>query len=355
MKNIILAILFSTLGLNTVFAQNPKSETLITINKGDLFIAGESSSGMICTNDESCITVYNEVSQNYYVYHNGVKNGPYNKNQIAQYMCKKDILEKPNEEIFNDEFEEDNQFEFNDDGKAIFNFKGKQYGPYLNIVNLYLSDSKDSFVGTGIIDDMSAQIFSNLCSPFAVEGYVEKITINENGNKFLVTMKTISEIDAIINKKMMNLEGSNLSEDQAFKMMQEITDLQENASEDAKTAKAFIYTENGQKFGPYPAPQLYDSNPAFANKNQNNWTMILGSKLYINGAEIKDFGEAIYQNDKVFLSADGKQYAVLFYDKIILTDGTQYPYPVYAGFCGNTFIWLCLVNETKLVKYSLAF
>ncbi len=355
MKIVNLSILAICLSITISAQVTPKTETLLNISKGESFLVSESSSGMICSDGVLCITVYNPVTQNFYVYHNGTKDGPYKNNQIEQYMCKGDLLKTNKSQDESNEANTQDNFEFTEDGKMMLVFNGKKYGPYDAIMNVYYSSDKRNFAAITLDENQKNVIVSSIAASFAVEGSVSNLVFNKIGNKFLVTSETYSDIDAIINAKLMSLEGSKLSDDEMFKIMQEINDLQANSSEESKMTKAYIYTESGIRFGAFDANYIYDENPLFAQNSVDNWILILGSKLLINGQEVKDFGEDSPNAKNVFVSKDGKKYAVQFYDKLVMWDGSEYPYPVYTGYCNNMLVWLSLVNETQLVKYSLPF
>lgn len=355
MKKALFVSIAVIISMVTFCQTGIKSESLLTIGKGESFLVSESSAGMICNNGELCVTVYNSSTQNFFVYNNGIKNGPFKKNQIGQNMCKGELLKDGT--VYNnyDDEETENKVEITDEGYSVFVFNGKKYGPFAEIINSFFSDNNKSFVAVCINNEMKPVVISNLCPEFTVKGNVENVVFNKAGSKFLLTSKSASEIDEIINEKIMSLSGSDITEEEIMKISQEISDLQNNASADATMSKAVIYTETGKTYGPYNSDNLYGDNPCFAYNSQNNWTMILGSVLYINGSEVKDFGEDYPSNNKIFLSADATKYAVQFYNKMVLWDGSEYPYPVYAGYCSNSLVWLSLKNETQLVKYSLPF
>jgi hypothetical protein len=127
----------------------------------------------------------------------------------------------------------------------------------------------------------------------------------------------------------------------------------EAKKKEAGPPKAYIYA-NGKKFGPYPAEQISSDNPAFCKTGEDNWYMILEDALFINGNKVKEGISSGTCN--VWISGDGKRYAVVGYDKIIFSDGSSFTAPLKLEVetnNGKTVLkWLALENEKNLVFYS---
>ena len=86
--------------------------------------------------------------------------------------------------------------------------------------------------------------------------------------------------------------------------------------------------------------------------------MIIDNALYINGLKIKQFStdNTSLNMCNIWISLDGKRYAVLSYKEILFSDGSSYPAPVNLDIekkDGKTFLkWIALENEKDLVSYS---
>jgi hypothetical protein len=110
------------------------------------------------------------------------------------------------------------------------------------------------------------------------------------------------------------------------------------------------------KLGPYDAKDFSDNNPAFTKTGGDNWFMILNNTLYINGDLKQKFEDFSLSPCRVWLSKDGKRYAVVSDDSILFSDGSSYPYPVKIDSQeknGKVFmIWLSLEKKKDLAIYS---
>lgn len=358
MNRLICILIFTSLYLAfySLSAQPiVKTEKLLEIGAGETFLISESSAGMICSAGQLCITTYNSSSKNFYVYQNGIKNGPYLKKDIEQYMCKSDLPKHKYPNSDQGEFDINEYYKYSNDGKVFILLNGQKFGPYASIMNIQLSPDKNNFVAVIMNMDMTSTVVSSLCDEFSIDGTFSNVSFNNAGTKFLLTAECESDINKILNEKMMSLQGKDLSEEEMMKLVQEITDLQNNASSEQSLSKSYIYTEKGLKLGPYDAGSFSSSNPTFLPESGDNWVMTQSHKLFINGIEVKDFGEDYPNTDEFYLSKDGKNYAAWFYDKIILNDGRVYEFPVYVNYCNNQLVWLCLENANQLVKYSVQF
>jgi hypothetical protein len=281
-------LLFSTLlTALAIFAQSQvKHEVIYTIAATESLVVAESSAGLACEGGEICLTVYEASSQNFYVYRNGVKSGPYKKNQIAQYMCSNDVLTLHTAEKEN--VYPDTDISFDNYGKTFLNFKGKSYGPYTMIGSVYYSADATNFAAVVTDENLNSSIISSLAPEYKVEGNVENIHFDASGTRFLATTVSPSGFDAIINAKMLEIAEREMSEEEIMKMISEINELEESASEDDKASKSWVYTEVGLKHGPYLG-RLYNDNPCFYKGNSKYWILVSGNTLFINGKEIKSF------------------------------------------------------------------
>lgn len=352
MKKIVsfFSILLSALA---IFAQSQvKQEVVYTISANESLVVAESSAGLACEGGEICLTVYEASSQNFYVYRNGVKNGPYKKNEIAQHMCSNDVMTlypEQKENVYRDP-----DISIDDYGKAYLNFKGKSYGPYTMIGSVYYSADAANFAAVVTDENLKSSIISSLAPEYKVEGNVEHIHFDASGTRFLVTTVTPSEFDAIINAKMLEIQEREMSEEEIMKMISEINELEESASEEDKASKSWIYTEIGLKYGPYLGG-LYNDNPCFYKGNSKYWILVSGNTLFINGKEIKSFPDMYPDVENVLISSDGSRWAIRFYDKMILWDGTEYPYPLYSTICNGKLVWISVLDNTKVIRYSVPF
>jgi hypothetical protein len=329
-----------------------KHEVVYTILANESLLISESSAGLACEGGEICLTVFEASTKSFYVYRNGIKNGPYTKNQIAQYMCSNDVINLSPTAIDNVYLEPN--ITITEDGKVILNFKGRTYGPHTAISPVYYSSDANNFAAVVTDENLKSSIISSLGSEFKVEGNVENINFDASGTKFLITTTTQSEFDAIINAKMLEIAEREMSEEEIMKMISEINELEQSASDDDKASKSWVYTETGAKYGPY-SENLYSYNPCFYKGDSKYWILISGNTLFINGKEIKSFPDMYPVTENVHISADGSKWAIRFYDKMVLWDGKEYPYPLYSTICNGNLVWINVLDNTKVIRYSVPF
>jgi hypothetical protein len=157
-----------------------------------------------------------------------------------------------------------------------------------------------------------------------------------------------------MNAELMKMDFSKMSQDEIIKVMQQQAEKQKNAG----PPKAYVYTNGGKKFGPFPASGIHDKNPAFCKSGGANWYMVIDNTLYINGVKVKQFSydDVTASTCNVWLSADGKRYAIITYRKILFSDGSSYAAPLKMDTEnkeGKTILkWISLENEKDLVAYS---
>jgi hypothetical protein len=347
-------LFFSTiLTALAVFAQSQvKHEVVYTIAANESLLISESSAGLACEGGEICLTVYEASSKSFYVYRNGVKNGPYTKNQVAQYMCSNDVMTLY--PTINENEYPESDISVDDNGSAFLNFRGKSYGPYTMIGPVYYSNNGASFAAVVADENLNSSIISSLANEFKVDGNVENILFDASGVKFLVTTATPSEYSEIINARMLEIQEREMSEEEIMKMITEINELEQSASDEEKSEKSWVYTETGFKYGPY-LENLYSDNPCFYKGDSKYWILISGNTLFINGKEIKSFPDMYPVAENVHISADGSKWAIRFYDKMILWDGKEYPYPLYSAICNGKLVWINVLDNTKVIRYSVPF
>jgi hypothetical protein len=132
-------------------------------------------------------------------------------------------------------------------------------------------------------------------------------------------------------------------------------------SQDGKNALAgsliaqrdlFIYTIDGQKFGPFGEDMGEPWFPA----GSNNFFFLIGNQLYMNGTptlKVEQFDPCDF-----YPSADGKRYALFTYENLVFSDGMKYPFPLnVVSFQEKeqTIIrWVALENDKDIVVYQRA-
>jgi hypothetical protein len=233
----------------------------------------------------------------------------------------------------------------NDDGKYLIKFKGKSYGPFMMIAGFFKSADNTSFAAVTTDENMNFSLVTSEGINQKLNGTFERLIESPTGNHYLLMVKE----GATINMAAV----SSMSEEEMMKYMQEFAQQQQNAGE----PQMQIFGNGGKLLGKYPASKLSSDNPAFCQTGGDNWYMILDNNLYINGNLVRSGDNSLYHNPcKIWISADGKRYAINDYSKILFSDGNSYPPPIQLKVekSGTKTIlkWIALENETDLVSYS---
>ena len=84
--------------------------------------------------------------------------------------------------------------------------------------------------------------------------------------------------------------------------------------------------------------------------------MTIDNNLYVNGTLLANLGSESVPNNTIWLSPDGKRYAIISYDKITFSDGSSFTFPLLVKKSqkdGKIWLnWVSLENEKEIVLYS---
>jgi len=311
-------------------------------------------------NNESCIELsysanqlylVTQQGQNFFIYEGGQRKGPYKSmDQIKEKNCGNN--NNHNCSVYDPE-QRDNMGDYitmTESGEMAIKFNGKTFGPYKMVTAMHVPPDKSWFVALTMNSEMKTTIVSSDYPTQPVNGNASELQASISGKQYLLAVKEGDGFDP----ELLKTDFSKMTQDQLIKFMQQ----QEEKKKKAGPPKAYVYTNGGKKFGPYPAQSISNNNPAFCKSGGGNWYMVLDNELYINGTSVKKFSydEINVSTCNVWLSADGKKYAVTSYDKIIFSDGTSFTAPLKLeadGKDGKTMIkWISLENEKDLVAYT---
>jgi hypothetical protein len=348
-KKIYTSLSIALLTFSIAIAQvQVNKKVLLTLQPNETILTGESCIDIaITTNSLYVVTLQNG---RIFVYENGQRKGPFsspdaakvkNCNNYSSAECA--IYKSENSSETANEF-----LGYSEDGKMHIKFKGKTYGPYKFIRDFFVSKDKSVFTAVAANDDLKFTLISSDNTIQPIKANVSKLLVSSSGKKFLAIEKQGDEIDPNI----MNIDYSKLTTDQIMKMAKEMEDKKKNAGE----PQAFLYTNGGKKFGPYPVESISDYNPAFNRTGGDNWYMLLDNALYINGIKIKQFDIIHPSTCNIWISADGKRYVVTDYEKMYFSDGSKYNAPIKItteNKDGKTLLkWVAFENGKEIVSYS---
>jgi hypothetical protein len=320
-------------------------KVLLSLQPKEYIITNESCLNISSTDDQPYLVTWQD--KLLYVYENSVRKGPYkNTNEIKFRNCGEDKSAECS--VFNyPEQEEMMQLyvEVTDAGAYNIKFKGQTYGPYTFVSGFHVSPDKSMFVAVAANQQMKFSLITSDGLQQNIDGTFERIIISPSGNQYLVLVKETEGIDMSALSKM--------SGEELMKYMQEQAQKQQNAGEPLTQ----IYGTGGKLYGKYRSSDIYPNNPAYCQTGGDNWYMVFDNALYVNGHLLKQFDDNFsVQTCKVWLSADGKRYALVGYNEIIFSDGNSYPPPIQLKVeksAGKTILkWIALENGKDLVSYS---
>jgi hypothetical protein len=353
MKAIIKFIFILTVIQSSQFSiegQNLSPEVsrrvLFSIGKDEKPVFNESS--IILSSIGSDVTVLtSDEESRIYVYENGKKRGPF-KDITGTGVKKYEDNPEEYDPVFRKESDADYEkyLEYNDAGEVTLKFNGKTFGPFQFILEFYSTSDKTSFCAI-VMKESKPLIITSSGKSYDLDGQPGYNYISPTGKKMMVT--TIKENDKT---------GETLNKDLPVKSREEITKSGKEILEiqKSKSPEAYIYFQDGNKFGPYDPKSFTPNNPAFSKTGGDNWLLTIDSKLYINGKAIKDLDNVNISPANIWLTEDAKRYAILVYNRIEFHDGSLYKDPLKMRITVNknkiTIWWLMLENEKDIVLYS---
>jgi hypothetical protein len=341
--------LFFVVNINGQPTANSFSRTVLaTLQPGESILSAESCFFLSMNNNQ--LYLVTRQNNQFFIYENGQRKGPFGTLQGSMLKpCEsgrngdeKCAVYKPVENTGEPE-----GLSMNESGQYLIKYKDKTFGPYPFVKNYAIWPDKSGFVAIVMDSQMKSTFVTSDGQPIPLKGDVDAIHISPVGKKYVFAVKEREEI----NLDLMN-EVSKMTQEQLLKFARE----QEAKQKSAGPPKAYVYASGGAKYGPFEQGAFYTNNPAFTKTGGDNWIMILSNVLYINGQKIKEFENIDLNSCNIWLSKDGKRYAITSYDKLIFTDGKSYGYPMETIAFekdGKVFIkWISLENEKDLVLYS---
>jgi hypothetical protein len=345
----ILLISTSILAQNSATPGNLTSKIILSLQPGEKILTAESCLVLSVSNNQSYVVV--SKNNQLFVYDNGQRKGPYKDVDEANIKpCDSNNQDNNSCSVYEPAGSVNNTdyLVMNDDGTYAIKLNGKTYGPYPFIKDLQVWPDKSGFVAIIMDKQMKSTLVSSDGTNLALNGETERLQVSPTGKKYVVALKETPGIDPAF----LNTDFSKLSQDEIMKLAQKQADREKNAG----PPKSYIYTTGGTKLGPFDTQTFYSNNPAFTRSGGDNWIMVVDNTLYINGKIIKKYEDTDLNTCRIWLSRDGKRYAIISYDKVIFSDGNSYSYPLVPSSYekdGKIFIkWLSLEHEKDLVLYS---
>ncbi len=353
MKTIVKLCFVPALLLTSLFVSKAQTavsgisrKILFSIGKEERPVFGESSIA-VSPIGNSVIVLSADEEGRIFVYENGKKRGPFKDVNETGVILPEDDPEEYNP-ILRRESDPDYEkyLAYNDTGLVNLKFGSKSYGPFQFILEFYTTNDKTAFSAI-VMKEGKPQIITSAGKIYDLDGQPGYNSLSPSGKKMMVTtVKEINEAGALMNRDL-----SDMSAKEITRLGKEI-----EGKQNTRPPEAFIFFQDGKKFGPYDPKKITSSNPAFTKTGGDNWLLTMDSKLYINGTAVKDLRNERISPANVWLTEDGKRYVVIVYNRIEFSDGSVYKDPLKIRIIVNrnivTIWWLLLENEKDIVLYS---
>jgi hypothetical protein len=339
-----LSISFTSVGQQASTIVNRK--VLFSTLKGEKPVFNESSISLSPIGTNVTVITSDEEGR-IFIYENGKKKGPFK--DIPGTGVKK---AEENQEEFDPIFrrESDSDYEaytsYDKDGQVTIKFRGKSFGPFQFILELYFSNDKTVFSAL-IMKDGKPQVITSAGNSFLLNGQPGYTSISPAGKKMMVTSISESTHSPGMSDKNLTDKTKQITPKPAITTAGE---------QSGRPPEAYIYFQDGKKFGPYDPKKINSNNPAFIKTGGDNWLLTIDSKLYINGKPVKNLDNERISPANIWLTEDGKRYAIIIYNKIEFSDGSVYKDPLKIRIATDkgkiTVWWLSFENGKDIVLYS---
>ena len=308
----------------------------------------------------------------FYIYENGTRKGPVKDTQIGAFDCNDNGYNNDNCSVLRyEEGEYDKFVKYGEDGTATIVFKGKTYPGFAQVSHILLSADGSKLAVLGANADWEPLFLTPQGKIIHLQGEADRLILSPSGSIAIVSVKgsdtqtyddaqdqmanmekMAKEMEAVDFSKMTPEEMTAYTE-----KLQEKYGIQDNNSS-SNDPDYFLFLSDGSKLGPFK-PGNSGDNPAFCKTGGENWFFVCDNKLYINGNLVKDFGETSVYACNVWISPDGKRYAVFAdYEKLIFSDGQSYQAPIQIKSelqNGKAYLtWLTFDSSNQLILYKKA-
>jgi len=345
---ILVICLENGLSQNATATANLSRKVLVTLQPEEGILEAESCFPLAVDGNQFYLVT--SLDNKFFIYENGQRKGPFEDLETAGYKPCEDNLADNECNAYTTEESGMNRelLTVSDDGKYLIKFNNKTYGPFMYFRDIYVWPDKSGFVAIAVDAGMKSYLVTSEGQNAVLEGDAESLHISPSGENYVFAVKE----NPNLNPSLLSMDFSKMTTEELMKFAKE----QEEKAKSAGPPKAWVYVSNGPKIGPFGAQGFYFNSLTYTKTGGDNWIMRVDNVLYINGIEKKKFDDIDLNSCKIWVSKDGKRYAVATWDKIAFYDGSIYPYPIkIAGLekdGKNLMKWVSLENEKDLVLYS---
>ena len=306
---------------------------LATLGPNEYIVTAESvlmgGSGAGCAVDDFFLVTQTSRSgkSQFFIYDKSGRRGPFDKMtaDMLRKIAAVETLKPYYEAEFSNEGVEVNP-DPNDRTKQYIEWNGKKFGPFQQVLGLYITPDKDKLYAFAIKAGKLRFIASD-GRDVAAEGMPGGVITSPDGTK--AVGQCVGHITPI---EGMQLDMSKID----FSSMDDIT----------------LYAIDGRKFGPFP--KSADFGETWFMADSGDWIFTVGRTAYFNGTALKPFNERVSKS--TFWIDDAAHYAWIESDKLLFSDGASFPYPVMmksekkGG--KTTLCWVSLKDNGDVVVYS---
>jgi hypothetical protein len=341
-----LFLLITQIALTGQTSQNNiQQKILFSIGKGEKPLPGRAilSPSPIGT---SVTVLTSDEGGRIYIYADGKKIGPFK--DLTETRIKMPV-DNPDEydPVLRKDSDPDYEkyIQNNDEGGLTLRFQGRSFGPFQFILEFYTTNDKKAFSAI-VMKEGKPQIITSSGKSFELDGQPAYSCISASGGKMMVTV--VKENNG--RGELMNREKSGLKPGETVKSGLEMK------GDKVVPPEAYIWFQDGKKYGPYDPKKINASNPSFNKTGGENWLLTMGSKLFINGTFVQELVNQYISPANIWLAEDGKRYVILVYNLIEFSDGIVFKEPLKIRISVNrnkiTVWWLLLENDKDIVLYS---
>jgi hypothetical protein len=339
---ILTLCVFAALACLPAFAQGPQPvrKLIYSLEAGEEILQPESAI-FISATKESVILLLSkgkgDKGSPFFVVKNGNKKGPFTKLEEAMEAAYKG--EDISTGIYRDcaDYTPDQgqippnavpSTEYDESGGQTVVFKGKTFGPYLSVLDVWgTPDGSRAYFTVNDKDKLWLICSDGRKVPIA--GSPETIKLSPDGKNAIVACTG----------SLSPAETEELAATQPEKF-------------NAEMNKKYVYTIDGKRLGPYGM----DFKDFWFSIGNNNFFFLDGNQLYMNGNPILTLKIEPFSPCDFYPSADGRKYALFTLESLVFSDGKKYPFPLsiitfQEG--GQTMIkWVALENKKDIVVYQ---
>lgn len=220
--------------------------------------------------------------------------------------------------------------EFDESGSQTIVFKGKTFGPYLFVSDVLATrDGSRAYFMANDKDKLWLICSDGRKVPIA--GSPGSLKLSPDGKNAIVACTG----------SLSPSELENLAAEDPEKYSAEMN-------------KAYVYTIDGKKFGPYGM----DFRDCWFSVGSNNFFFLDGNQLYMNGTPTITLNIEPFSPCDFYPSADGRKYALFTLESLVFSDGKKYPFPLnmitFREGEQTMIKWIALENKRDIVVYQRA-